>query len=51
MLCFSEASIKLVTKLKPDAIKIPSGEVNNLLLLSKLKNFKKTYNYIIRYEY
>ena len=23
---FSEASIKLVTKLKPDAIKIPSGE-------------------------
>ena len=38
---FSEASIKLVTKLKPDAIKIPSGEVNNLLLLSKLKNFKE----------
>ena len=37
---FSEASIKLVTKLKPDAIKIPSGEVDNLLLLSKLKNFK-----------
>jgi N,N'-diacetyllegionaminate synthase len=37
---FSEESIKRVKSLKPDAIKIPSGEVNNLLLLKKLKNFR-----------
>ena len=34
---FSEASINKVKILKPDAIKIPSGEVDNLLLLNKLK--------------
>ena len=33
---FSEKSLDLLLKLKPDAIKVPSGELNNLWLLNKL---------------
>ena len=38
---FSEKSLKLLLKLEPEAIKVPSGELNNLWLLEKLSKIKK----------
>lgn len=37
---FSEESLKQLLKLKPDAIKVPSGELNNLWMLEKLSKTK-----------
>lgn len=38
---FSEKSLQLLLKLNPDAIKVPSGELNNLWMLEKLSKVKK----------
>ncbi len=38
---FSEKSLELLLKIKPDAIKVPSGELNNLWLLEKLTKIKE----------
>ena len=39
--CFDLDSSKLLKKLNPKRIKIPSGEITNFLLLKKLASFKK----------
>lgn len=38
---FSEKSLELLLKINPDAIKVPSGELNNLWLLDRLAKIKE----------
>lgn len=38
---FSEKSLQNLLKLKPDAIKVPSGELNNLWMLEKLSKIRE----------
>ena len=48
---FDLKSLKFINSLKPDYIKIPSGEINNLPLLRAIANLKKKNNFINGYVF